>query len=74
VKGPLIYGEPDQHLDVLIAGVRWPRHKLFAVIAGFVTLLLVAAVTTSAAPSVLGAAAVAIVVGLALKALTHPRN
>jgi hypothetical protein len=36
-----------------------------------VTLLLVAALTTSAAPSVLGGTAVAILVGLVLKALAH---
>ena len=58
--------------DVLIAGVPWPLHKLFAVIAGFVTLVLVGVLTTSAAPSVLGGAAVAVVVGLVLKVLTLP--
>jgi len=62
---------PRHSSDVLVAGVPWPRHKLFAVIAGFVTLVLVAALTTSAAPSVLGGTAVAIVVGLVLKALAH---
>jgi hypothetical protein len=56
---------------ISVAGVPWPRHKLFAVIAGFVTLLLVSVLTTSAAPSVLGGAGVAIVVGLVLKALTQ---
>jgi hypothetical protein len=60
--------------DVLIAGVPWPRHKLFAVIAGFVTLVLVGLVTTSAAPSVLGGAGVAIVVGLLLKVLSQPES
>ena len=59
---------------MLVAGVPWPRHKLFAVIAGFVTLLLVAALTASAALSVLGGAAVAIVVGLVLKVLTQPQR
>jgi hypothetical protein len=62
---------PTHTSNVLVAGVPWPRHKLFAVIAGFVTLLLVAALTTSAAPSVLGGTAVAILVGLVLKALAH---
>jgi hypothetical protein len=65
---------PAHTSDVLVAGVPWPRHKLFAVIAGFVTLLLVGALTTSAAPSVLGGAAVAIVVGLVLKVLTQPQS
>jgi len=65
---------PTHTSDVLIAGVPWPRHKLFAVTAGFVTLLLVGALTTSVAPSVLCAAGVAVVVGVVLKALTHPRN
>jgi hypothetical protein len=66
--------DPAHTSDVLVAGVPWPRHKLFAVIAGFVTLLLVAAFTTSAALSVLGGAAVAIVVGLVLKVLTQPQS
>jgi len=60
--------------DVLVAGVPWPRHKLFAVIAGLVTLALVGVATTSAAPAVLGGAAVAVVVGLTLRALAHPRG
>jgi hypothetical protein len=57
---------------VLVAGVPWPRHKLVAVIAGFVTLLLVGMMTTSAAPAVLSGAGVAVAVGLALRALTQP--
>ena len=57
---------------MLVAGVPWPRHKLFAVIAGFVTLLLVGMMTTSAAPAVLSGAGVAVAVGLALRALTQP--
>ena len=60
--------------DVLVAGVPWPRHKLFAVIAGLLTLVIVGVATTSAAPAVLGGAAVAVVVGLTLRALTHPRD
>ncbi|KZS61356.1 hypothetical protein [Mycobacterium ostraviense] len=55
--------------DVLIAGVPWPRHKLFAVIAGFIALVVLGVLTTSAAASVLGATAVGIVVGLVLKVL-----
>jgi hypothetical protein len=60
--------------DVLVAGVPWPRHKLFAVIAGLVTLLLVGAVTASGAAAVLGGAAVAVAVGLTLRTLAHPHD
>jgi hypothetical protein len=60
--------------DVLVAGVPWPRHKLFAVIAGLITLALIGMVTTSAAPAVLGGAAVALVVGLTVRALARPRG
>ncbi|OBI89804.1 hypothetical protein [Mycobacterium asiaticum] len=60
--------------DVLVAGVPWPRHKLFAVIAGLVTLLLVGAVTASAAPAVLGGAGVGVAVGLLLKVATDLRG
>ncbi len=63
---------PMHRTDVLVAGVPWPRHKLFAVLAGLVTLLLVGLFTTSAAPSVLGGAAVAIVVGMVLKPHSRP--
>lgn len=65
---------PVHTSDVLVAGVPWPRHKLFAVIAGFVALLLIGALTTSAAPSVLGGAAVAVVVGMVLKTLAQPHH
>ncbi|HXA90684.1 MAG TPA: hypothetical protein VNW96_19380 [Mycobacterium sp.] len=65
---------PTHTSNVLVAGVPWPRHKLFAVIAGFVTLLLVGMVTTSAAPAVLSGAGVAVAVGLALRALTQPQG
>lgn len=60
--------------EVLVAGVPWPRHKLFAVIAGLLTLMLVGVVTTSAAPAVLGGAAVGVAVGLTLRSLAHPRD
>lgn len=60
--------------DVLVADVPWPRHKLFAVIAGFIALLLVGVITTSAAPAVLGGAGVGVVVGLAFKALAPPHG
>ena len=60
--------------DVLVAGVPWPRHKLFAVLAGLVTLLLVGAVTASGAAAVLSGAAVAIVVGLTLRVLAQPHD
>jgi hypothetical protein len=60
--------------NVLVAGVPWPRHKLFAVLAGLATLLAVGAVTASGAAAVLGAAAVAITVGLTLRVLAHPHG
>ncbi|CAM4072416.1 hypothetical protein MB901379_02207 [Mycobacterium basiliense] len=63
-----VFAEPNNG-DVLIAGVPWPRHKLFAVIAGVLTLALLGVVTTSAAPSVLGATAIAIGVAVVLKVL-----
>lgn len=59
---------------MLVAGVPWPRHKLFAVIAGLVTLLLVGAVTSSAAPAVLAGAGVGVAVGLLLKVATDLRG
>ncbi|GAB3010801.1 hypothetical protein [Mycobacterium bourgelatii] len=60
--------------DVLIAGVPWPRHKLFAVIAGLVAFLVVGVVTTSTAAAVLSGAGVGLAVGVALKMLAHPRR
>ena len=59
---------------VLVAGVPWPRHKVFAVVAGVLTLLLVGAVTASAGPAVLGGAGVAVAVGLVAKILTDQRD
>jgi hypothetical protein len=59
---------------VLVAGVPWPRHKVFAVVAGVLTLLLVGAVTASAGPAVLGGAGVAVAVGLVSKVLTDQRD
>ncbi|OBK27216.1 hypothetical protein A5634_23445 [Mycobacterium asiaticum] len=55
--------------DVLVAGVPWPRYKLFALIVGVAALVLIGALTGSAATAVLGATAVAVTVGLVLKAL-----
>lgn len=60
--------------EVLIAGVPWPRHKLYAIVAGFIALLLVGALTTSAAPAVLGGTAVAIVVAVAVRAVDYRRG
>ncbi|OBJ50065.1 hypothetical protein [Mycobacterium sp. 1423905.2] len=59
--------------DVLIAGVPWPRHKVFAVLVGVASLLVIAAVTASAAPAVLGAAALAVAVGLVLRVFEQSR-
>ncbi|EUA12255.1 hypothetical protein I546_2336 [Mycobacterium kansasii 732] len=61
---------PPNNAEVLVAGVPWPRHKLFAVIAGFAALALLGVVTMSAAASVLGATGVGIVVGVVVKILT----
>jgi hypothetical protein len=60
--------------EVLVAGVPWPRHKLFAVLAGLLTLVVVGVVTTSAAPAVLGGAAVGVAVALALRSLARQRD
>ncbi|MBU9764996.1 hypothetical protein FR943_14235 [Mycobacterium sp. TNTM28] len=56
--------------EVRLAGVPWPAYKLIALAAGLLALVVVGAVTTSAAPAVLsGAAATAIVwIGLAARA------
>lgn len=56
---------------VLLAGVPWPRYKLVALLAGLATFLVVGLLTTSAAPSVLAAAAVAAVSGLTFKTLSR---
>ena len=69
--GSFVAAKPS---DVLVAGVPWPRHKLFAVLAGLVTLLLVGAVTGSGAAAVLSGAAVAITVGVTLRVLAQPQN
>lgn len=70
----------SQHVDpftgpkpagVLVAGVPWPAHKLVALLAGLVTLLIVGVLTASAAPSVLAAAAVAVTAGLVSKVVLH---
>ncbi len=55
--------------DIPVAGVPWPAHKLLALAAGVLTVVLVAAVTGTAAPAVLGGAAVAAVAWVALGAL-----
>jgi hypothetical protein len=60
--------------DVLVAGVPWPRHKVFALIAGLATFVLVGVFTASVAPSVLVAVAVAVSAGLVLKALQQPHH
>ncbi|MDA3637962.1 hypothetical protein [Mycobacterium xenopi] len=60
--------------EMLVAGVPWPRYKAVALIAGFATLLLVAVLTASVAPSVLAAAGVSVSVGVVLKALQQPRQ
>ena len=54
--------------EVSIAGVPWPVYKLLALAIGFMVLVIVAFATSSAAPSVLAAAAAGTVVWLALSA------
>ena len=48
--------------QVPIAGVPWPLYKLVALALGLATLVVVFAITSSAAPAVLIAAAVTTVV------------
>lgn len=75
MPGILKFVTTPQHAhDVLVAGVPWPRYKLLAVFAGLITVLVVGGLTTSAAPSVLAAAAVAVVVGLVLRTLSQPHH
>jgi len=52
--------------EVSIAGVPWPVYKLLALSIGLLVLVIVALATSSAAPSVLAAAAAGTVVWLAL--------
>jgi hypothetical protein len=52
--------------EVSIAGVPWPVYKLLALTIGLIVLAIVAVATSSAAPSVLAAAAAGTVVWLAL--------
>lgn len=60
--------------EVLIAGVPWPVYKLLALAVGLIVLVIVAIATTSAAPSVLAAAAAGTVVWLVLGAVQAPRR
>ena len=57
------------HSEVPIAGVPWPVYKLVALAVGFLVLVLVGIVTTSAAASVLTAAAVGTAVWIGLGAV-----
>ncbi|MGW4096121.1 MULTISPECIES: hypothetical protein [unclassified Mycobacterium] len=54
----------DHQVD--IAGVPWPTYKLIALAIGALVLVVVGVATMSAAPAVLSAAAVTIVVWLGL--------
>jgi hypothetical protein len=51
--------------EISIAGVPWPLYKLLALAIGFMVLVIVAIATSSAAPSVLAAAAAGTLVWLA---------
>lgn len=57
--------------QVRIAGVPWPLYKLVALGVGLAVLVVVGALTTSAAPAVLTAAAAATVVWVALGWARH---
>lgn len=54
--------------DVSVAGVPWPAYKLIALILGLLVAVVVGLATTSAAPAVLGGAAVGTAAWLALGA------
>jgi hypothetical protein len=54
--------------DVSVAGVPWPAYKVIALIMGAVVAVLVGFVTMSAAPAVLGGAAVSTAVWIGLSA------
>lgn len=53
--------------EVRLAGVPWPAYKLIALAAGLIALIVVGAVTTSAGPAVLSAAAVAALTWIGLR-------
>lgn len=55
--------------EVMIAGVAWPRHKVIALVVGFLVLATVGLVTFAAAPAVLSGAAAATAVWVVLGAL-----
>ena len=54
--------------DVSVAGVPWPAYKLIALILGALVAVVVGLATLSAAPAVLGGAAVGTAVWLGLSA------
>ena len=54
--------------DVHVAGVPWPAYKLVALIVGALVAVVVGLVTMSAAPAVLGGAAVGTVAWVGLGA------
>jgi ABC-type polysaccharide/polyol phosphate export permease len=58
--------------EVSIAGVAWPVYKLLALAIGFMVLVIVAFATSSAAPSVLAAAAAGTAVWLVLSPFHSP--
>ena len=53
--------------EVRIAGVPWPLHKLAALAAGLVVLVIVGVVTMNPGPAVVAAVTVGTVVGLTLR-------
>ena len=59
--------------DVSIAGVPWPAYKVLALAVGLLTLLGIWVITAEAATAVLGGAAIATMVWLALGILHRHR-
>ncbi len=56
--------QPNDGIE--IAGVEWPTYKVLALVLGFLVLVVVGTVTTSAGPAVLAGAGAATVVWLGL--------
>ncbi len=64
---------PPATSEISVAGVPWPTYKVLALVVGLLVFLAVLAVTASAAPAVLGGAAVAAVTWLVLGLQRHSR-
>lgn len=60
--------------QISVAGVPWPVYKLVALLAGLLTVLVIAAVSASPAAAVLSGAGVATLIWLAAAALGADRR